>query len=72
MSINNKITVVLWAIMALSLTGCTQINQFGKNNTVHVKQSSTSKAKSFNEVYPNGRSLQQAIRDKAAGRTYGD
>jgi len=38
MSIKNRITVVLWAILALSLAGCTVNLQAGKINTIHQKQ----------------------------------
>ena len=33
MTLNNKITVILWMIMALSLTGCTVNLQAGKTNS---------------------------------------
>ncbi len=38
MSTKERIIVVLWAILALSMTGCSANVQIGKTNTVHNRQ----------------------------------
>lgn len=68
MTMNNKLTVILWAIMALSMTGCTCNIQAGKTNVIESRQ--TRQTTKFSVRYPNGRSLQDAIKDKVNGVKY--
>ena len=65
---DKSIVLVLVIIFSIGFGGCTQVNQFGKTNIVEVHQ--TKKTVKFSEKYPNGRSLQDAIKDKVNGVTY--
>ena len=66
MSTKERISLVLWAILALSLCGCTVNLQGGKTNTIINNK----KQKTFKAEYPEGRSLQQFVADKVNGVKY--
>ena len=59
-------TMVLW------LGGCQSTIQIGKENHVHQRTevSNRKKPTSFRAKYPQGRSLQAAIKDKVNGVNY--
>ena len=70
MSRTDKITVVIGAILALWVGGCTANFQVGKTNTFKQHQETRQRKSSFKAKYPQGRSLQDAIKDKMNGVTY--